>query len=195
MTDLTFTTDRNAFLTWFTNSPVWDCFSHVAGIDPGLSTPTGVVKLDSDGIVSATVFRQKHGATLEERVSRLADNVAVEACHGILSVPPPLPLACVENNHVTGGRSALSALTQRELIGCIGAKLWVQGALQIIRTTPSAGKKILAGNGRAEKADMVEAYLDFPACGNTPMKKKELEAVADALAAALVGMKKWEAER
>lgn len=164
--------------------PAFDGFTHVVGVDPSL-TATGVVVCDELGVRRQTCIKTDASLCLEHRMSHVL-SMAIGLMCGMPDWEANTSLCCIENNHVTSGRSAQSALIQRELIGVLATDLWKWG-MRIVRVAPTSGKKALTGSGKATKDDMVEAACRYPGFKREKAKYVN-EACADALGAALAGM-------
>lgn len=181
----------------------WDTHTFAVGVDPGL-TCTGLVVLGKPGdIVVARTYGSDPKDPREKRYADIRDSVLskIVATVGIGSVQG-LPFT-IENNHITPGRSAQTALMQRGLIEVMATEMYVRG-MDIQRASPAEVKRALTGFGKAHKQNrtrdaagneypsMVEALAarrDAP----TGLPQYKMEAVADALGAALAGIKLWEA--
>jgi len=163
--------------------PVFNSHAIVIGVDPSLNC-TGVVIVDRFGVVAQTTISSDSSRTVEDRVHQIdicltahLINTKVEAWNSIM---------CVEMNHVTAGRSAQSALHQRELIGVICHGYGKIGT-HVVRVAPTTAKKALTGSGKATKEMMVEQALLYPGFRDMGAIYKN-QATADALGVALAGM-------
>ena len=141
------------------------------------------------GIVKADALTADASLGLEERMVQIMNGVSMAAWTA-RGTPQEGELYALETNHVTGGRSAQSALKQRELIGVLAANAWHYGS-DIIRIAPLSAKKALTGSGKASKERMVEAMSKYHGAPEGLSKAKR-EAVADALGIVLAGVAKWE---
>jgi len=169
----------------------WDEFVYAVGVDPGL-TKTGLVVLNEHGLAHSATFTAPADDDLGKRLSSITRSLIFKAW--ALCLPAGnRTLFSIEANYVASGRSAQSALKQRELIGCLrmAAEDNHFGHPLFYEVAPASGKKALAGSGKADKDQMVEAMLAYPGSplGRT---KASREAVADALGAALAGIAQWE---
>lgn len=169
---------------------IWHHYQYVVGVDPGYGC-TGMAVLSVAGIIVGKGFKADRGDSLEERTHNIMMDVNCKA-FATTGVGKNKVLYAIEDNHFTGGRSAQTALQQRELIGALAADAWRMG-FQVVRVAPMSGKKALSGSGKADKDAVVQAAREvdgFP----LGLPKYAEEAVADAVAAALAGIAKAEKE-
>jgi Holliday junction resolvasome RuvABC endonuclease subunit len=175
---------------------IWHHYQYVVGVDPGFGC-TGMVVVGparsggGAGIVSGRGYKGDFGDCVESRMNRLVVEVIAKA-FSVTNVGRNKVLFAIEDNHFTGGRSAQTALQQRELIGALAHEAWAQG-FHVVRVSASQAKKALTGNGKADKSEVVDAaHLD----GGFPLglPKYAEQAVADAYAIAIAGIEKVERE-
>ena len=169
---------------------IWSHYQYVVGVDPGY-TCTGLVVLAEPGIIIGRHYKGDIGDCLEERTMRLAWDVIAKA-YATTQVGRNRVLFAIEDNHITPGGSAQTALQQRELIGAIASGAWHYG-FQVIRVAPSSAKLALTGRGNATKEfvrEMAAALGGYPA----GLPKYADEAVADAVAVAYGGIEKAQKE-
>lgn len=169
---------------------IWHHYQYVVGVDPGFGC-TGLAVLSVGGLICGRGYKGDRGDSIEERTVNLVMDVNCKA-FATTGVGKNKVLYAIEDNHFTGGRSAQTALKQRELIGALAADAWRMG-FQVVRVAATSGKKALANSGKADKGEVVEAarLLDgFP----LGLPKYAEEAVADAVAAALAGIERAKKE-
>ena len=172
-----------------------DIYRYVIGVDPGWGC-TGVAcllwddRLDDWRVDWAQGYKGDVGSTNEERMSILIGHIKN---HLINTVGWGKDILFgIEENHITGGRSAQTALKQRELIGVLKYEAH-QCNYQVMPVAASSAKKALVGSGNASKEDMVDwasAVPGFPKGG----PKYAAEAMSDAVAVALAAVIKAEKE-
>lgn len=165
--------------------PVFETINHVVGLDPSF-TATGIVILGGDGVVDQSCIKTDASLCVEHRISNVMDCI-----WGVLhraQVESSSCLVSIEMNHMTGGRSAQTALMQRELIGHLATSLWKWGP-DVERVSPKEAKKALTGNGAASKDEMVDCAKRCKGFKMVNTKYVD-QACADALGAALAGMAK-----
>lgn len=154
------------------------------GIDPGL-TRTGVAYLSERGFSEVHTYSSESGHPTGYRVNSMVHcifSTIMEAAKDHDEV-----VVAIEDNHFTSGKSAQSALKQRELIGALAAEA-AKREYEVVRVAPTEAKKAMVGNGRADKRDMANAamaYMDI-----SDMSKTDREAVADAMGVCLAAAAK-----
>ena len=161
-------------------------YDYVVGVDPGYTQTWLVVigpGVDFD-VMLCRAYAAPPDMTVEARTHYLALDVLTKA-YSFCGIGKNTVLFCIEDNHVTPGRSSQTALRQRELIGHMATEAWRYG-FDVARVAPTAAKKSLTGSGRASKEDMVKAaqLLDGFSSG---LSKAATEACADAVGIALAG--------
>lgn len=177
-------------------SSVWDKYGAVIGVDPGFGC-TGVVALTGNTggevlLIGAEAIVVNRGyRTQEERMSMIISEV-IDFLDEDIAVDIPTSAFVIEDNHITGGRSAQTALKQRELIGALALGAWSRGA-NIVRVSAKSAKKALTGSGNSDKDAVVEVAREFDGFPENETKAKE-QAIADALAVAMAGIEKLEKE-
>lgn len=170
---------------------IFDHFDYVVGVDPGLGC-TGLVILNKSGMVHNSTFMSISDDHMGKRLSDITRGVVFKSW-AVCGPDKNRTLFCLEMNHMTGGRSAQSALKQRELIGCLRMMADENQFAHLVEVAPTSAKKALASSGRADKAAMVRMMLEYPG-SPVGLTKAKREAVADALGAALAGAEKWRKE-
>jgi len=168
----------------------WDHHKFAVGVDPGFGC-TGVVVISKSGIEGWDALVSDSKLPLEQRMALVMNAVSMRRWD-VGRDKDQGEVFALETNHVTGGRSAQSALKQRELIGVLATNAWHQGA-DIVRIAPTSAKKALTGSGKAPKEDMVEAMYEYEGAP-LGLSRAKREAVADALVVAIAGVEKWEAD-
>jgi crossover junction endodeoxyribonuclease RuvC len=98
----------------------------------------------------------------------------------------PKAIVAIEDNHFTSGKSAQSALKQREVIGALAYRAACCG-IPVVRVAPTAAKKALTGSGKASKQDMVDKANEM--LWMMDLSQKAQEAIADALGVCLAAVK------
>jgi crossover junction endodeoxyribonuclease RuvC len=169
---------------------LWHHYQYVVGVDPGFGC-TGLAILDVGGIGVARWYRGDEGETDGERMSRLSMRVLCKA-FAMTEVGKNRVLFAIEDNHFTGGRSAQTALKQRELIGVLKAEAWRYG-FQVVSVAASSAKKAMTGSGNADK-DAVRAAAREVDGYPIGLPKYADEAVSDAVAVAMAGIEKAKKE-
>jgi len=155
--------------------------STIVGIDPGL-VMTGVTILYVDGTAKSLVIK---GPPASEPMGFRLVKIVYNVCGAI---PITTKVAGLENNYVARGRSAQTALKQREVIGALRMHLTREN-IEVIPVAPLRAKLALAGKGTATKEEMVEAAIQWGLDIEDELKSKQ-QAMADALGVALVAKEK-----
>ena len=159
-------------------------YKWILGIDPSFGA-TGAVLLSSKGkYLDGIVCSSYSDWDRETRMFNIANDVM-----NLVGDRKGSVLVCLEDNHFTGGRSAQSALTQRELIGFLAGTVVQVLDCSVVRVAPTSAKKTMTGSGKSGKDAMVEVAARTIG-GLTEAPKRSQEALADALAVALAGMEK-----
>lgn len=151
----------------------------IIGIDPGL-TLTGAAAYDATKGTFLDVYTAKglSGTSLEARMQCITEHVIAYMDQYVHNST----VFAIENNHVTAGRSAQTALKQRELIGVMAARAHGLG-MEVVRIAPATGKKALTGAGNSSKEEMVRHAVTYVNIDDLNQDAKK--AVADAMGVCL----------
>ncbi|MDX2116094.1 MAG: crossover junction endodeoxyribonuclease RuvC [Planctomycetota bacterium] len=161
---------------------------HLVGIDPGLSlTGFACVRvcaeqpLSQPELVEAGVFRLDRRRSVSERLVELERDV----CDLLGRVRPVC--VCVESlfSHVAHPRTSVIMGHARGVILLAVAR----SGIELIELPPAEVKKAVTGNGRASKPQVQQAVVTQLGLASVP----EPPDVADAIAAALCGSRRWAA--
>ena len=160
---------------------------NIIGIDPGLGcTGCAVYDTTTDRILDVRAFAGLTGMPVEGRIKGIVEGLFSWAGPYL---EMPNTLVAIEDNHFTSGRSAQSAMKQREVIGALGYRAACQG-MPVVRVAPTSAKKALTGSGKASKEDMVEKINEK--MWIMDLNQKSQEAIADAYGVCLAAVKEAE---